>query len=700
MDKEIVTLVGMILRNSFLTIFDVLTETNATKRQITYRVEKINQLLIDSGKLPILIGNQKEFLIDGESRNFLANYLFDLKDNLEYYLDRSERKMYLFLWMFVDQDYLSLQHFTSELRISKSTIIQDLNELGHDLKDHHIYIKNDRSKGYYLDGSEMDIRRHMMKIIISSMSEHLNTHIFDKFIEDLHLYTFDFSKLIIKELADEYNIVFVEDRLIEFIYIFIFLTTRIVNGVHIEKNSNDMPNIDMIKTFKEYDFTNALINFFPFKDKIDELDRKYISSWILGISIGNVEDKSEDCLIIGQIVGKIMTRFELLSGVRYKDLELIFRHIFSHFRPAYYRLLFRLPIVNPLKDRVKDEYSSLFALVKETMKPFKEIFSEEVGDDELAYLTMHFASVYTYKSENKISSRKKALIVCLNGIGSSVILYNELRSLFPEIDFQHPIEVSSFDLDEYPVDIIFTTKIFKDLIGLSIPVIKVNALMDANERFNVFREVVSRLGNYGSLSPRTEEITSILRKHLGVVPNEDQLVTELTNAYLRIPNEQSVKLSNNKVSLRDMISVSNIMLKADCKTPEEALQLSGNLLVESQKVLPSYVESVIHLQKSRPSYFVLAPGIALPHTSPENGVIKEAIAILTLKTPIEFGNSDNNPVKYIFFLSALDNESHIGAMGELLELMNNHMFLSLLDQSNDSNELMRYLDSYLNRNVK
>ena len=96
MDKEIVTLVGMILRNSFLTIFDVLTETNATKRQITYRVEKINQLLIDSGKLPILIGNQKEFLIDGESRNFLANYLFDLKDNLEYYLDRSERKMYLF----------------------------------------------------------------------------------------------------------------------------------------------------------------------------------------------------------------------------------------------------------------------------------------------------------------------------------------------------------------------------------------------------------------------------------------------------------------------------------------------------------------------------------------------------------------------------------------------------------------------------
>jgi len=423
-----------------------------------------------------------------------------------------------------------------------------------------------------------------------------------------------------------------------------------------------MPKIDMIKSFKEFEFTNALIDFFPFKDKIDEQDRKYISSWILGISIGNVEDKSEDCLIIGQMVGKIMTRFELLSGVHYKNLELIFRHIFSHFRPAYYRLLFRLPIVNPLKDRVIEEYYALYALDKETMKPFKEIFNEEVGDDELAYLTMHFASVYTSRLEEKRSSRKKALIVCLNGIGSSVILYNELRSIFPEIDFLNPIEVSSFDIDEYPVDIIFTTKIFKDLIGLSIPVIKVNPLMDANERFNVFREVSARLDNFGSINPRFDEISMILRKHIGIVPNEEQLVTELLNSFLRLPNESVVKQNGEKICLKDMISLSNILFKVDCQTAEEALQLSGDLLIKSHKVTQSYVDAVIRLQKSRPAYYVLAPGIALPHTSPENGAIEEAIAIMTLKNPIYFGNSENNPFKYIFFLFSLDYERHIDAM--------------------------------------
>ena len=94
-------------------------------------------------------------------------------------------------------------------------------------------------------------------------------------------------------------------------------------------------------------------------------------------------------------------------------------------------------------------------------------------------------------------------------------------------------------------------------------------------------------------------------------------------------------------------------------------------------------------------YFVLLPHVALPHTRAEEGAVKNAIGISTLKNPIWFGNSDNNPVKYIFFLSAMDNEKHIDAMGELLELMNNPMFLSLLDQSNDREEFMHYLDNYL-----
>ena len=105
-------------------------------------------------------------------------------------------------------------------------------------------------------------------------------------------------------------------------------------------------------------------------------------------------EETKDCILISDMVGKIMTRFEYLSGVHYQDREEIFIQLYSHFRPAYYRLLFKLPIFNPLCDKVKEEYGELYQLMEETMKPFHVIFGEEIQSGEIAYLTMHFASIY------------------------------------------------------------------------------------------------------------------------------------------------------------------------------------------------------------------------------------------------------------------------------------------------------------------
>ncbi|MCB6288720.1 PRD domain-containing protein, partial [[Clostridium] scindens] len=93
--------------------------------------------------------------------------------------------------------------------------------------------------------------------------------------------------------------------------------------------------------------------------------------------------------------------------------------LYSHFRPAYYRLLCRLPIFNPLCDKVREEYRELYQLVEETMKPFHVIFGGDIPAGEIAYLTMHFASIYSDQKAFEIAKQKTALVVCSNGIGSS-----------------------------------------------------------------------------------------------------------------------------------------------------------------------------------------------------------------------------------------------------------------------------------------
>ena len=83
--------------------------------------------------------------------------------------------------------------------------------------------------------------------------------------------------------------------------------------------------------------------------------------------------------------------------------------------------------------------------------------------------------------------------------------------------------------------------------------------------------------------------------------------------------------------------------------------------------------------------------IALSHSKPEMGAIKEGLGIAVLKNPVEFGSKDNDPVKYIFSLSAIENEKHLGAMGELVELFNDQEFYDLLDRTDNIEEIIEYL---------
>ena len=108
--------------------------------------------------------------------------------------------------LFMNPEYIALQHFIDALQVSRSTVLLDFKDLVLELDQDHITIKNNRIKGYYLSGSEMEIRRYMMKLIISSLADERNTKVFDLFIDDFNLDTFEYSKLVITELSERNHI--------------------------------------------------------------------------------------------------------------------------------------------------------------------------------------------------------------------------------------------------------------------------------------------------------------------------------------------------------------------------------------------------------------------------------------------------------------------------------------------------------------
>lgn len=143
--------------------------------------------------------------------------------------------------------------------------------------------------------------------------------------------------------------------------------------------------------------------------------------------------------------------------------------------------------------------------------------------------------------------------------------------------------------------------------------------------------------------------------------------------------------------LKDLTNEKLVRLHIQAKNWEEAVRFSAQPLVDEGKVKMSYVDDMIHGVQENGPYIVLTKHVALPHARPEAGALESAIGIATLATPVEFGNEANDPVKYLFCLSAKDDMEHLNALAELAELFEDENFFKLLDQAKDAKEIMDYI---------
>lgn len=143
--------------------------------------------------------------------------------------------------------------------------------------------------------------------------------------------------------------------------------------------------------------------------------------------------------------------------------------------------------------------------------------------------------------------------------------------------------------------------------------------------------------------------------------------------------------------LKDLVNEKLIKLQIEADNWEDAIRKAAQPLVDEQKCKESYVDDIIKGVKEFGPYIVMTKHVALPHARPESGALSNAIGVATLKAPVEFGNKDNDPVKYLFCLCAKDNSEHLNALAELAGLFEDQEFFKLLDTTTDPKEVMAYI---------
>ena len=121
--------------------------------------------------------------------------------------------------------------------------------------------------------------------------------------------------------------------------------------------------------------------------------------------------------------------------------------------------------------------------------------------------------------------------------------------------------------------------------------------------------------------------------------------------------------------IENYLSKNTIRLNLEASNWEEAVREGGQLLVDALKCQPRYVDAMVQTVRQLGPYIVLAPGLALAHARPEDGVLDIGLSLITLARPVSFGSKTKDPVSIIISFCAVDQNGHVELLRELAEFL-------------------------------
>ena len=136
------------------------------------------------------------------------------------------------------------------------------------------------------------------------------------------------------------------------------------------------------------------------------------------------------------------------------------------------------------------------------------------------------------------------------------------------------------------------------------------------------------------------------------------------------------------MKLEEVLPLERIALNVKVKDWEEAVRAVGKVMVDTGVVEERYVDGMIATTKELGPYIVIAPGVAIPHSRPEDGVISTCLAYAKLVPPVNFGNKENDPVHILFALGALDHTQHVEALQQIAEILSDSVKFEKLLEAN------------------
>lgn len=588
-----------------------------------------------------------------------------------------ERQRLIFLFCFLEIDNLSVFHFQDFLQVSKNTILADIKKLRKLLKEEGILLEYQRKNGFLLLGDELKIRVFGKNIVSMLLIQHEGYWGIIEIQNKLHESNYFTIEENLGKVLEEQNLNVVPSRKEEVAHYMTFLTVRIKNH----------PICFLPKDIKVLEMLHVSQSVKSFVKAMPEFDSPneefFLASLFVTVIEGAIRDDSLDYL--WGCANEIVKRFQTISAIQLLEEEETLKHTFYHLVPAFFRIYFGYHLSNALTQTIKYQHEELFKLTQIALEPLEKLTKKKTPDNEIAYFTILFGGEIKRQKEI-IPHRIRALILCPNGISSSLIMKEELKQLFPSIEFNLTKSVKELsDISENTYDVIFTNT----PLASSKPTYLIQPIMTFQEKQNLLSSVQEELLMPGMVMLSPNKIIKVIEPYIKLKEGvtKEKLIDVLTKKISLLQK----KKEDTRPMLSELITLDTIELTEEKLEWQEAIARVAKPLLEQGKIEERYVTAMINKVKEYGAFIHIGKNLALPHARPEDGVNELSMSLLKTTKPVLLLDDQKHPIHVFICLAAIDNEAHLRALGSLTKVLSNKKSLEDLLAANTKEEIINIL---------
>ena len=335
------------------------------------------------------------------------------------------------------ENTVKLEELADSMYISVSTVKNDLKEVKSILKKYNISVVSKHKQGIAIQASEDDITSFILDIC-SKKDNELNLK--DFLSEKVSNNIFNLKNIILNMLGRE----------------------------HLVLSDTEFKNLCSI----------IFIKLSRSNQDESEFIQAYIKDYIIQRELIMNDDKNKEKII--RAIKKFCKNLKIATSIDLSQDEIFETCLYNHINSIYKKMKLGINQYGVLPIDIRIKYPYAYELGKIAKKTIEEELDLKLDDEEISNIAVHVGGAIERAEHNQKKKVFKVIIVCVSGIGTSMLVKNKLEYLFEDkIKIVKIIPAYLIDyINAMEVDFIISTV---DIKFDRVPVITVSPLLNDNE---------------------------------------------------------------------------------------------------------------------------------------------------------------------------------------------------------------------------